>query len=196
MQHHSSVEVKPVGRAISFRGLRLRGRRFAGLAGWDGKPLHPSLAAVPLGAAVAAAIFDVGSTLSSSRELYRAATLVLLVGQGFTALAVLTGWWERRRLTWPGSQVRGSVNAHGWMMLGFGAVTFVDLGLRRSVYPNSGHTPALALALTLLVLALAVLGGTLGGALVFEDGLAVEGRADERPEHASEQSPGTAIGRD
>jgi hypothetical protein len=62
--------------------------------------------------------------------------------------------------------------------------------LRRSVYPDSGHTPAIALALTLLVLALAVLGGTLGGALVFEDGLAVEGKGDERPE----QSPGTATG--
>jgi hypothetical protein len=78
-------------KVLSFRGLRVRGRVFRGLGGWDGKPLHAPLASVPIGTTVAAAIFDSGSRIESSRELYRAATAVLIIGQLFVALATLTG---------------------------------------------------------------------------------------------------------
>ena len=47
-------------RRFSFRpALTLRGRSFKGPRGWAGKPLHPPLTDVPVGAYVLAAAFDV-----------------------------------------------------------------------------------------------------------------------------------------
>jgi uncharacterized membrane protein len=162
------------GLALSFRGLRFRGRKFLGLGGWQGKPLHPLFAAVPMGTTVTAAIFDVTSSVGSSRPLYRSATVVLIVGQVFVVLAVITGWWDRRRLTTRGTESRRGANAHGWLMLLFGAVSFIDIAVRRAFYVDATHTPAACAIATMLLLLVAITGGTLGGSLVFEHGLAVE----------------------
>jgi uncharacterized membrane protein len=47
-------------------------------------------------------------------------------------------------------------------------------------YAGADQTPAAILALTVALGLLAVLGGTLGGSLTFEKGLAVEVEQDER----------------
>jgi uncharacterized membrane protein len=178
---------------VSFRpALDLRNREFRGLGGWKGKPLHPPLAAVPIGAAVAVTIFDVVSVLVPSdetlgRELYRAGTFTLIAGQAFVALAVLTGWWDRRRLR-RGSEPRKVANAHGWTMLAMGAAAFGDIVIRRGVYPSAPHTPAAVLGLTLTVMALTIVGGTLGGELVFHSAVGVETdedhtAVDQRADH-------------
>src|SRR5262245_25052644 len=168
---------------VSFRrALDLRRREFRGLGGWKGKPLHPSLAAVPIGAAVAVTIFDVFSVLVPSdeilgRELYRAGTFTLIVGQLFLALAVLTGWWDRRRLR-RRNEPRKVANAHGWTMLAMGAVSFGDIVVRRGVYPSAPHTPGAVLGLTVTLIALTIVGGTLGGELVFDHAVRVEAAED------------------
>ena len=47
-------------RKFSFRpSLTLRGRAFKGLRGWSGKPLHPPLTDVPVGAYILVLEFDV-----------------------------------------------------------------------------------------------------------------------------------------
>ena len=69
-------------------GITLRGRKFLGIRGWNGKPTHPPLTDFPIVCYVVAALFDVVSWLGwfgdggrfTSRDLFRAATLVLLVG--------------------------------------------------------------------------------------------------------------------
>ena len=132
-----------------------------------------------MGTTVAALAFDMTSALATGsasldRELYRAATFVLMVGQLAVPLAVLTGWWDRRRLTRKETAVRAATNAHAWLMLAFGAVSFFDLVLRRNVHPHAVHTPAIVLATTITLGLLAVLGGTLGGSLTFDQGLGVE----------------------
>jgi uncharacterized membrane protein len=162
------------GLALSFRGLRFRGRKFRGLGGWQGKPLHPPFAAVPMGTTVAAALFDVISSVASSRPLYRSATVVLIVGQAFVALAVITGWWDRRRLTTRGTESRQGANAHGWLMLLLGVVGLTDIAMRRAFYVDATHSPAACVIATVLLLVVAIVGGTLGGSLVFEHGVAVE----------------------
>jgi uncharacterized membrane protein len=167
------------GLNLAWDGLRLRGREFRGLGGWQGKPLHPSLASVAIGTTVAAVVFDVASALSAGppslgRELYRSATFVLMLGQFFIGLAVLTGWWDRRRLTVKATMIRGAANAHAWVMVLFGGLSFCDILIRRGLYPDAEQPPALVLAVTLATGILALVGGTLGGALTFEDGLAVE----------------------
>jgi len=74
-------------RRLSFRpALTMRGRTSKGLRGWAGKPLHPPLTDVPVGAYVLAAAFDLISFLGRdqewARDLYRAATFAL-IGGGF-----------------------------------------------------------------------------------------------------------------
>ena len=83
-------------------------------------------------------------------------------------------WWDRRRLTAKATGVRGVANAHAWVMVAFGGLSFCDILLRRGLYPDADHTPALVVGVTLATGMLAVIGGTLGGSLTFEEGLAVE----------------------
>ena len=46
-------------RKFSFRpSLTVRGRKFKGLRGWAGKPFHPPLTDVPVGAYMLAAAFE------------------------------------------------------------------------------------------------------------------------------------------
>jgi uncharacterized membrane protein len=165
--------------SLSFRrGLRLRDREFRGLGGWSGKPLHPPLAAVALGSVVVATVLDVVSTAIGSgtlgRELYRAGTFALMVGQVGLALAVLTGWWDRRRLTRKYTVVRRVANAHGLTMLCMAGANVVDIIVRRGVYPDARHSPVPVLLITIVVALFALIGGTLGGELTFDFGLGVE----------------------
>ena len=59
-------------RHFSFRpALTLRGRRFKGLRGWSGKPLHPPLTDIPVGAYMLAATFDLISAVGDDEEWAR-----------------------------------------------------------------------------------------------------------------------------
>ena len=66
-------------RKFSFRpALTVRGRSFKGIRGWAGKPLHPPLTDIPVGAYMLAAAFDVisfagGDDEAWARDFYRAA---------------------------------------------------------------------------------------------------------------------------
>src|SRR5215211_6643544 len=72
-------------RHFSFRpSLTIRGRTFKGLRGWAGKPLHPPLTDIPVGAYMLAATFDVISVIGDdqewARDFYRAASFCLIAG--------------------------------------------------------------------------------------------------------------------
>ena len=105
-------------RTFSFRpSLTLRGRTFKGLRGWAGKPLHPPLTDVPVGAYVLAAAFDVisfagGDDETWARDFYRAASFALIGGAVVSVFAALTGFWDWKRSTEKGTQARRTVNAH------------------------------------------------------------------------------------
>ena len=59
-------------RKLSFRpALTMRGRKFKGLRGWAGKPLHPPLTDVPVGAYMLVAAFDVISYVGKNQEWAR-----------------------------------------------------------------------------------------------------------------------------
>ena len=56
-------------RRFSFRpALTLRGRTFKGLRGWAGKPLHPPLTDIPVGAYMLAATFDLISFVAGDDQ--------------------------------------------------------------------------------------------------------------------------------
>ena len=65
--------------------LTLKGRTFKGLRGWSGKPLHPPLTDIPIGAYVIVAGLDLLSVIGGddhawAKELWHAATFVMVAG--------------------------------------------------------------------------------------------------------------------
>ena len=166
-------------RKFSFRpALTLRGRKFKGLRGWAGKPFHPPLTDVPVGAYVIAPAFDWLSLLLGDRpvafELWRAATFVLIAGVVVAVPTVLTGFWDWLRSTTPGTQARRTTNAHAWTMVTLTVVVVIDLVLRRYTFADETSTPLLVALVSALVFALVTIGGTIGGSLTYDYGFNVE----------------------
>ncbi|MEA2931287.1 MAG: hypothetical protein QOI56_72, partial [Actinomycetota bacterium] len=155
-------------RKLSFRpSLTFRGRKFKGLRGWAGKPLHPPLTDVPIGAYMLCAAFDVISFLGKdqewAREFYRAGTFTIIGGAAVSLLAALTGYWDWLKSTQKGTQARRTVNAHAWTMITVTLLVLADVALRGLVYDGDAHTGAVVLVLSLLAALLTMVGGTIGG---------------------------------
>jgi uncharacterized membrane protein len=163
--------------------FQLRNRRFQGLSGFEGKPFHPPLTDVPVGAYVVAPILDVVALIGRERpwghDLHVAAGYSLLVGACFSALTILTGfadWWRMR----PGSEVRRITNAHMLVMITTTLLVAADLAVRFG--GDSRVTNGGVLALSLGVLVLVTLGGAIGGSLVFDKGYKVRARMSPPPQ--------------
>ena len=179
-------------RALSFRpSLTLRGRKFKGLRGWAGKPFHPPLTDIPVGAYVLVAVFDVISFVGRdeewARDFYRAGTFVLIAGAAVSVLTILTGLWDWLKSTTKGTQARRTANAHAWTMAVVSALVLIDIALRTLVYDGDTSTGAIVLVLSLLVAALTTVGGTIGGSLAYDYGFNVETSGDHPVWHVSEQ---------
>lgn len=178
-------------RALSFRpSLTMRGRTFKGLRGWAGKPLHPPLTDVPVGAYTLVAAFDVisfvGGDQEWTRDFYRAGTFTLIGGAVVSLLAALTGFWDWLKSTQKGTQARRTVNAHAWTMVTVTVLVLVGIALRWFVYDGHDQTPGLVLALSLVAFALTAVGGTIGGSLAYDYGFNVETSGDHPVWHPSE----------
>jgi uncharacterized membrane protein len=179
-------------RTFSFRpSLTLRGRPFKGLRGWAGKPLHPPLTDVPVGAYVLAAAFDVisfvgGDDEAWARDFYRAASFALIGGAIVSVFAALTGFWDWLRSTEPGTQARRTVNAHASTMVVVTLLVIAGIVVRIAAYWDEPATPIVALVLTLAAAALTFLGGTIGGSLAYDYGFNVETAGDHPVWHRSE----------
>lgn len=171
--------IKP---AITFRG-----RAFKGIRGFAGKPFHPPLTDVPIGAYVLAAAFDLVSFFSSgelSENMYLAATYALIAGLIVSIPTSLTGFWDWLKSTPKHTQARRTANWHMSVMLTVTAIVVIDL-LVRSLTDGSVNT--IGLILTLLVGLLVSLGATYGGSMVFDYGFNVETSGDHPVWHESEE---------
>jgi uncharacterized membrane protein len=167
----------------------MAGRTNKGLRGLAGKPFHPPLTDVPVGAYVLAAAFDVLSLVTNgslARELYRAATFALIGGAVVSLFAAATGIADWARSTTPGTQARRTANAHGLTMITVTVVVLVSIALRVGPYDDRAATPVVAAVLTVLAALLTTLGGTLGGSLVYDYGFNVETAGDSPVWHESE----------
>lgn len=171
--------------------LTLRGRKFKGLRGFAGKPFHPPLTDVPVGAYVIAAVLDAISALGRhrpwARDYFHAATFVFIGGAGVSVLAALTGFWDWLRSTEKGTQARRTANTHAWMMITVTVLTIIDIVLRLNVYHTRTHPSVAILVLSLVIAGLVSLGATYGGTLVFDYGFNVETAGDHPVWHASEE---------
>jgi len=178
-------------RTFSFRpALTMRGRQFKGLRGWAGKPLHPPLTDIPVGAYMLAAAFDLISAIGHdevwARDFYRAASFVLIGGAAVSVLAALTGFWDWLRSTEKGTQARRTVNAHAWAMVTVTVLILAGIVVRVVAFWDEASTPGLALALTLAAALFTVIGGSIGGSLAYDYGFNVETAGDHPVWHRSE----------
>ncbi|MGH9166103.1 MAG: DUF2231 domain-containing protein [Acidimicrobiales bacterium] len=175
---------------FSFRPtFTLRGRDFHGLRGWSGKPMHPPVTDIPIGAYVLAAVFDIVSVAGRNqdwgRDFYRAANFALLAGAAVSLLAALTGWLDWRT-TQKGTQVRRTANAHAWTMLSVTGLVLTGIAARVFAFWDETSTPILALALSLAAAGLTVMGAAMGGSIVYDYGFNVENAGDHPAYHPSD----------
>jgi uncharacterized membrane protein len=178
-------------RRFSFRpALTIKGRKSFGLRGFAGKPFHPPLTDVPIGAYVLAAAFDVlswlGGDASWARELYRAATFALVAGVIVSLGAALTGYLDWRHSSPKGTQARRTVNAHAWTMITTTAVVVIDIAVRLA-QNDAASTPFVCVVLSGLAFILVAIGGTIGGSLVFDYGFNVRTAGDSPVWHPSDR---------
>ncbi len=177
-------------RLFSFRpAFAVRGRHFKGLRGLSGKPLHPPLTDIPVGAYVLTAVFDVVSVLAGgefAQDLYRAGTFVL-VGGGVVSLAAAgTGIADWLGSTPRRTQAWRTVNAHAAVMITVTVFVLALIALRVTAYADAPQTPVLVLALSVLIAALTSAGAAIGGSLVYDYGFNVETAGDSPVWHESE----------
>lgn len=177
-------------RKFSIRpSFTLRGREFRGLRGLAGKPLHPPLTDIPIGAYVLAAAFDIvsfaGQDQEWSRDFYRAANFALLGGAAVSLLTALTGFVDWRT-TEKGTQVRRTANAHAWAMLSVTGLVLAGIVLRVFAFWDESSTPALALVLSATAAGLTVAGAAIGGSIVYDYGFNVENAGDHPAYRRSE----------
>src|SRR5262245_52710108 len=137
-------------RHFSFRpSLTMRGRTFKGLRGWSGKPLHPPLTDIPIGAYLLAAAFDVISALGNdqewARDFYRAASFCLIGGAAVSMFTALTGFWDWLKSTEKGTQARRTANAHAVTMVTVTVLIVVGVGVRGLRYCDEPSTRELGL---------------------------------------------------
>jgi uncharacterized membrane protein len=159
-------------------GMTFKGREFRGLRGWAGKPLHPPLTDFPIACYVLAAVFDVISYATGSRDFFVAATYVVVAGALVSVATALTGfwdWWKGMERSPSGgllgrakhNQVWRTANWHMAVMLTVTAIVLLDIALRLAQF-NEAYPHASTLILSVLAAALVAYGATYGGSLVFD----------------------------
>jgi uncharacterized membrane protein len=172
--------------------LTLKGRKFKGLRGWAGKPLHPPLTDIPITAYILAAGFDVVSAIAGkdhgwARELWHAGTYIFIAGAAASVLAAITGAWDWWKSSEPGTQARRTINTHATAMIAVTVLALVDIVWRLSGYHTEASTPAGIAVLSAVIAALVSIGATFGGTLVYDYGFNVETAGDHPVWHKSEQ---------
>jgi uncharacterized membrane protein len=179
-------------RLFSIRpSMSFKGRKFKGLRGWSGKPLHPPLTDFPIAAYGLAAIFDVisyfaalgdgaaeGARSGVAHDFFVAATYVIIVGAVVSLGAAVTGFWD----WWKGverepssgflgrakhTQVWRTINWHMTVMLTVTAIVIVDIVLRLVQF-DRGYAGLPITILSVLVAMLVSYGATYGGSLVYD----------------------------
>jgi uncharacterized membrane protein len=169
----------------------MRGRKFKGLRGWAGKPLHPPLTDIPIAAYLFVAAFDVisfvgGTDHGWSRDFYRAASFTLIGGAAVSVLAALTGFADWLTSTPKGTQARRTANAHALAMVTVTVLVLGDIALRVFGSWDDLAAPGGITALSVVIALLVSAGAAIGGTLVYEYGFNVETAGDSPVWHESD----------
>jgi uncharacterized membrane protein len=177
-------------RTFTFKpSFTLKGRQFNGLRGFAGKPFHPPLTDIPIGAYTLAPAFDLISFIGRNKgwghDFHQAATFTFIGGALVSLLTALTGFMDWLKSTEKGTQARRTVNAHAWTMITMTVLVLVDIAWRWT--SDAAYTPAGLLILSLVIAVIMFLGSTMGGTLVYDYGFNVENSTDHPVWHVSER---------
>jgi uncharacterized membrane protein len=185
-------------RHFSFRpAFTFRGRTFKGLRGWSGKPLHPPLTDIPIGAYVLAAVFDVISCYQgrggrgAGRDFFVAATYIIIAGAIVSLGTALTGFWDWWKGMSKHTQVWRTANWHMAVMLTVTAIVVVDIVVRLQRF-GEGAADGFTTVLSVVAAVLVSYGATYGGSLVFDYQFNVESLEGKTvwDETEADQNPG------
>lgn len=159
-------------------GITFRGRKFKGLRGWAGKPLHPPLTDVPVGAYTLVAAFDLISTVAGpdrgfAADAYVAGTWTLIGGAIVSLGAAVTGFWDWWKGTPEHTQAWRTANWHMAVMVTVTLLVAVDIALRLRAY-GAAAAPVNVTVLSVVVGLLTAYGATYGGSLAYDYGFNVE----------------------
>src|SRR5919106_3361614 len=162
--------------------LTFKGRKFKGLRGFAGKPLHPPLTDVPVACYIIVAIFDLVSYIAGDdgtigRDFFISGTHVIVAGAIASLGAALTGlwdWWKglEREPTGPigrakHTQAWRTANTHMTIMLTVTLLVIIDIIVRIGQW-DDGVTSLFVLILSLVIAGLVAIGATYGGSLVYD----------------------------
>jgi uncharacterized membrane protein len=167
--------------------ITYRGRKFQGIRGWSGKPLHPPLTDFPIVSYALAAAFDVisfiawqakGRSSGVAYDAFVAATWVMISGAIVSLGTALTGFWDwwkgidRDRSVGPigraqHTQVWRTANWHMVVMLTVTAIVVLDIVVRLASY-HEHHAGLPVMILSVIAALLVFFGAFYGGSLVFE----------------------------
>jgi uncharacterized membrane protein len=149
------------------------------------RPLHPPLVHIAIGGVVTAAICDVVSAAGSAhpwaRDWFKGGSYALMIGTAVLFVTAIAGLADRAGATQRGSARRSLVNRHALAMSLVALACVTDLVLRNNVYSDAGSTPVGVLVLTLATLSGVIVGGELGGRLVYQHGIGVRYRDPAGP---------------
>lgn len=186
--------------------LSIKGRKFKGIRGWAGKPLHPPLTDVPVAAYLLAAIFDLisyiaykrGVTTNMAGEFFASATHILVAGAVVSIFTIITGFWDWLKSTPRRTQAWRTANWHMAVMLTLSVLVAVDI-LLRLAYWQTGIVVGSDLPITVLSVVVGLLvafGALYGGTMVYEYAFNVESdfdhayiESDRDKEHGEEVPP-------
>ncbi len=161
--------------------LTMRGRKFKGLRGWAGKPLHPPLTDIPVACYVLVGVFDVISLISYSRnetstlanDFFVSGTHVIVAGAIASVPTILTGFWDWLKSTPPRTQAWRTANWHMAVMLVMSTIVVANILLRLGSWER-GYSEPLVTGLSVVIASLVAFGSMYGGALVYEYNFNVE----------------------
>ena len=165
------------------RSMRAAHRPGSAVSGPYGRPVHPMLVTIPIGAFVATLAFDIASVAVEGRAYGRPAVWLSLIGIAFGLLASVFGLLDYRRLT-KGTRAHAVATRHLILMDTVLVCFIIGFILRRAdpdQYLNGTPTPALVLSV--IGVAILLIGGWLGGKLSYSYGSRVADESDQIEAH-------------
>lgn len=155
--------------------LTMKGRKFKGIRGWAGKPLHPPLTDIPVACYVLVAVFDLISFVSYSRneestlarDFFISGTHVIVAGAIVSVPTIITGFWDWLKSTPPRTQAWRTANWHMAIMLAMSMLVALNILLRLG-YWEGGYAEPLVVGLSVVIGLMVGFGALYGGALVYE----------------------------
>jgi uncharacterized membrane protein len=156
--------------------------------GLPGHPLHPPFTDVTVGAYVVAAVAAVGDATGAvdrnAAIAWWIALVVALIAAALTAATGLIDWLQISR----GTPLWRTATLHGLVNVAAGALFLVAAIIGHKGYTHGNVTTG-PFVLTILGLAVLIVGGWLGGTIVFVHGMRVLNLVDEPTRRAATPYP-------